>query len=69
MKKLWIMLIAVFLVIGAFLIINSSGYNLSQKDDRSAFIKDYFSWLGRLFKNMRNITSYAISLEWVPPHK
>jgi len=68
MRKWWILVI-VFLIVGAFLIINSSGYNLSEKEGRSAFIKNYTAWLGQLFKNVRNLTSYAISLDWLPPHK
>ena len=65
----WIILIAAFLIVGGFIIINSSGYNLSENEGRSAFIKDYSAWLGNLFKNVRGITSYTTSLDWLPPHK
>ena len=68
--KWWIIAaVLAFLVIGGFLIVNASGYNLNQKESRDAFIKDYTSWLGNLFKNVRGITTYAVSLDWLPPHK
>jgi len=65
----WIIAVIAFLVIGAFIIINASGYNLSENEGRAAFFKDYGQWLGQLFKNAKGITAYAASVDWMPPHK
>ena len=68
--KWWIIAaVLAFLVIGGFLIVNASGYNLSEKESRDAFFKDYGRWMGQLFNNAKGLTAYAVSQNWMPPTK
>jgi hypothetical protein len=67
--KWWIIAVVAFLVIGGFLIVNAFHYNLGEPEGRSAFFKDYGTWMGQLFKNVRGITAYATSVDWMPSTK
>ena len=67
--KWWIIAVVAFLIIGGFLIVNAFNYNLGEKEGRDAFFKDYGAWLGKLFNNVRGITAYATSVDWMPPTK
>jgi len=66
--KLWLILI-VALIIGGIIIVVSSNYSLTDKEDRKAFLDDFGKWLGQLFKNTKNLAGYAVSEDWMPPHK
>lgn len=61
-----IMIILIFLLIGAFFIIAQENLNLTENDSRAQFVKEYVSWFGDLFNNSKQVTSYVIKMDWLP---
>ncbi len=62
------LLILIALVLGALLI--KEKYDLSTTTGKVSFIKEYFSWTGKIFNNVRDltktITGEATKKEWLP---
>jgi len=64
--KNMIILILVFLVIGAFIIKTQSGLSLGTKEDRREFAVQFGHWAERIFSNAKEVTAHAVKLDWVP---
>ena len=62
-KKIIIAIIIVLLV-GAYFIQKDTG--IDTKEQKTNFIKRMFSWVGDLFGNMKDVTSYAAKKDWKP---
>lgn len=66
MNKILVIVI-IFLLIGAYLITTRANYNLKEdKQDRISFLKDFTGWIVNLGKNMMEITGLAQKQDWLP---
>lgn len=61
-----IMLIIIFLMIGALFIISENNINLREKSARNDFKVLYLSWFNQLFGNTKNIIGYVVKFDWLP---
>ena len=69
MKKITIA-VAVFLLIGGFMITSNNDYDLKEdNDDRKSFLKDFTGWVVNLGSNIKDLTGYAQKQEWLPEDK
>jgi len=55
-----------FLLIGALFIISNENLALSQPESFTIFTDHFASWLGNLFNQGTQITSYVVNSEWLP---
>ncbi len=60
MNKVYI-LVLVFLVVGGVMIYNNVG-----EDDNVGFFKGFFTWTWNVVKNVKDVTGYVVSKEWMP---
>ncbi|MBS3089562.1 hypothetical protein J4461_01625 [Candidatus Pacearchaeota archaeon] len=58
--------ILIFLLIGAFLIISNNNLHISQSEGRVIFARSYYNWIFGLFGNVKSLTGYFVSTEWLP---
>ncbi len=59
--------VIVFLVIGAFLIIEQNNFDLKENSkDRVSFAKKFSGWLFNVGKNVKDLTGQATQQEWLP---
>ena len=66
MKKLTV-IIAIFLLIGAYMIVKDKDYDLKEdSQDRVSFLKDFTGWITNLGKNVKDLGSEAKDQEWLP---
>lgn len=56
--------IIIILLIGAYFIQKDTG--LDTKDQKVTFTKKMFSWVGNLFVNIKDVTSYTTKKDWLP---
>lgn len=65
MKKIIIWAL-IFLFIGGYII--QTAYNLDIKDeqDQKTFFKIFSGWVGKLYYNLKQLTSMVIKQEWIP---
>jgi len=61
-----IMFILMFLLIGAFWIVNNNNIHLSQGESRMELGQLYYNWLGNIFSNVKDVTGYVVKMEWLP---
>jgi len=54
----------IVLLIGAYFIQKDTG--LDTKEQKTNFVKGMFSWVGDLFGNIKDVTSYSIKKDWLP---
>jgi len=59
--------IIILLLIGAYFIQKDTG--LDTKEQKLTFTKRMFSWVGNLFGNIKDVTSYATKKDWLPEEK
>mgnify|MGYP000552706382 CR=1 FL=1 len=61
-----LMILAIFLLLGAFFIITNENINLKNPNEINNFAKLYYSWFIKLGGNAKTLTSYVAKLEWMP---
>lgn len=59
-------IIVKLLFLGALVIISNHNLHLSDQTQREAFVGFYSEWLGNLFTQGAEVTSYVIKFEWLP---
>jgi len=62
----FVVLILMFLIIGALFIISEKNLYMNKVENRGEFFKSYISWLNNLKENSKNIVGYVAKLEWLP---
>jgi len=61
-----ILLIIIFLLIGAYIIKSSYDLSFENKNDVKTFLSGFGSWLLQLGKNVKDVTGYAVQKKWLP---
>ena len=57
----------VFLLIGAYFIVENKDYDLKENDeDRVSFFKDLSGWVVKVFGNTKELADEAKEKEWLP---
>lgn len=64
MKILMFILLA--LILSFLIIIESNNLNLSLKEDSKIFTEKCSDWGKGVYSNLREITGYAVKMEWFP---
>lgn len=64
-----LMIIIIFLLIGAFFIISNDNIKLNSKENVYYFLDRYGGWFDKLIENSRTAVGYAIKMEWLPNSK
>ena len=62
----FLLLIAVFFIIGALFIISNENLALSESQNLSIFYSHYSLWLNQVFLNTQILTGDVIKLSWLP---
>lgn len=65
-KMRTLMIIIMFLLLGAFFIVSNSNLHLSEKEEFMKFGNAYYSWLGSLLDNGVSVVGYVAKAEWLP---
>ena len=61
-----IMLVIIFLLVGAFFIISENSLHLNKTEELNKFTSLYFSWFGGVFDNLKQTTAYVVKMDWLP---
>ena len=61
-----ILVILIFLLMGAFFIVGNGDLALKDADKMERFRGLYYDWLTNLFDNGKQITGYVVDSEWLP---
>ncbi len=61
-----LMLILIFLCIGAFFIISQNKLALIKEGSASKFVSLYSSWLATTSGNFINLTGHVVNMDWLP---
>lgn len=61
-----ILIILVFLILGALFIISNQGLSLHDPENFRIFGETYYSWFDHLFDNGKTIVGYVAKSEWLP---
>ncbi len=61
-----IMLIIMFLLIGAFFIISNENIRLNNPENINLFFKEYAGWINSLANNGKTVAGYVVKMEWLP---
>lgn len=64
-----VILLLMFLVIGALLIISNSNLALYKDENISEFKGLYLDWLDNVYKNAQIITGNLVKMKWLPENK
>lgn len=62
----FLLFLMIFFLIGAFFIISENKMALIKTENRQEFGKLYYSWIGSLFDNSKNLVGYVIKMNWLP---
>lgn len=66
MNKILVVL-ALFLLLGAVMIKCSLDTDFSKADERRTFLGAFVDWIGQLFSNLKATVGYAVKdLDWFP---
>jgi F0F1-type ATP synthase membrane subunit a len=60
--------IAIFVVIGFFLIYSTLQTNFSDPDDVQTFVGAAFEWVGQIGKSTYTVGKTATEQDWLPPN-
>ena len=63
-----LMLLVIFICLGALFIISNENLHLNNTEEREVFLKSYNDWFSNLFENTKNVTGYVLKSEWLPKH-
>lgn len=61
-----LILVVMFLCIGAFFIISQNNLALDSSENADKFISLYKTWLEKTFENLGSLTGYVIKMDWLP---
>jgi hypothetical protein len=61
-----ILIIVLFLLIGAFFIISNEKIKLTSLKEYNRFIKLYGIWFGNVVENTKQVTAQVIKMDWFP---
>lgn len=61
-----LILLMMFLLIGAFFIISQENLALKEKENIDKFVGDYYEWIGSIIDNTGSLTGYIIKMKWLP---
>lgn len=61
-----IVLVVMFLCIGAFFIISQGNLALNEPGNIDKFVSLYKDWIGKTFGNLGGLTGHIIKMEWLP---
>jgi hypothetical protein len=61
-----LMLVILFLLIGAFFIVSNKCIKLDSKENFNYLLTEYGKWLDQLAKNSKSVTGYLTKMEWLP---
>ena len=65
MKKL-LFIVLIILLIGGYMIKTTHDFNLSEKEGKEGFAKEYFKWIFQIGKSTKNVVTYAVHQDWKP---
>jgi hypothetical protein len=66
MKATLIVLLLIFLLVGAYMIKSYYDYSFKNKDDTRNFVVKLGSWLIQVGSNVKDVTGYVIHKQWLP---
>lgn len=58
--------ILMLLILSSLIIIESNNFNLSDNKDSKNFLNKYSDWGKGVYNNLKEITGYAVKMEWFP---
>ncbi|MFA5174254.1 MAG: hypothetical protein WC438_03670 [Candidatus Pacearchaeota archaeon] len=61
-----LILIIVFLLIGAFFIISNENIKMNSKENVYHFFGLYADWFDKLIGNGKTASGYVVKMEWLP---
>ena len=61
-----LMLLVMFLLIGAFFIISEENIKLNSSENVSDFFKEYGAWIDSLTDNGKTVLGYVVKMGWLP---
>lgn len=61
-----ILLIIIFLLIGAYIIKTTYDLSFKDKEDIKNFLVRFGKWMFQLGKNVKDVTGYAVQKKWLP---
>tara|TARA_Y100000310_G_scaffold147139_1_gene146404 strand:+ start:934 stop:1155 length:222 start_codon:yes stop_codon:yes gene_type:complete len=61
-----LMLVILFLLIGAFFIISNENIKMNSSENVSLFFNKYGQWFDQLIDNSKSLTGYVVRSEWLP---
>ena len=61
-----LVIIMIFLLIGAFFIVSNNNLHLSNKEEFNQFGEKYYDWFGKIFGNAKTVTGYVTNMDWLP---
>lgn len=64
-----IMIILMFLIIGALFVISNENLHLNDKKELERFYDSYYLWVGNVFNNLKSVTADVIKVDWLPKEK
>ncbi len=62
----FILILLIFLLIGALFIISNENLHLREKEEAKKFAGLYYSWLFDIGKNVASVTAFVIKFDWLP---
>jgi hypothetical protein len=61
-----LMLLVIFLFLGAFFIISNKDIKINTSEGISSFFKEYNQWADSIMDNGKTVAGYVIKMEWLP---
>jgi hypothetical protein len=61
-----LMLIILFLLIGAFFIVSNKDIKLNSKENFNYLLTEYGKWLDQRVGNSKSVSGYLVKMEWLP---
>jgi len=61
-----LIVVILFLLIGAFFIISNENIRLDSKENAYLFLDLYGHWIDRLAGNSKNMLGFVVKMEWLP---
>jgi len=64
--KVVILILIKFFLISALFIISNENLHLGDPVERETFFDTYYTWLGNIFNQTKEIVNSVINLKWLP---
>ena len=61
-----VLLIIIFLIIGAYIIKTAYDLSFEDKEDTKNFVVKFARWLLQVGRNVKDVTGYAVQKKWLP---